>query len=95
MTCRTENPRHIRRPRLLVRAARFGLAAYVRDRDLRRLFGAAAPPDPGQALQPLIEREAVMESERRTGAARYSVALHVRILTALMAESRLGAEPFS
>ena len=95
MTCMAENPRHIRRPRLLVRAARFGLAGYVRDRDLRRLFGSAPPPSPGQALQSLIEREAIMESERRTGVARYSIALHVQILTALMAESRLGADPFS
>lgn len=85
----------IRRPRLLVRAARFGLADYVRERDLRRLFGPAAPFRPGHALTPLLEREAACEADRRTGCAGYSAARHVAVLTALMAESRLGAEALS
>ena len=35
----------IRRPRLLIRAARFGMTEYNRDRDLKRLL-ASDPKDP-------------------------------------------------
>jgi len=97
MTGSSENdPTTIRRPRLLGRAARFGLVDYVRDRDLRRVFGAAAaPPRPGRAIAPLMAREALMESDRKAGSAAYSAARHVQVLTALMAESRLCAAPLS
>ncbi len=79
----------LRRPRLLIRAARFGLADYRRERDLRRLVGEAAPMTTETALAALIEREQRMETTRCTGAGAYSVARHVELLIAIMAEARL------
>lgn len=79
----------LKRPRLLIRAARFGLADYNRDRDLRRLMRLAATPSPAKALDGLISTEAELENTRTTGAAAYSIARHVEVLIALMAESRL------
>ncbi|WP_240794004.1 DUF6477 family protein [Pseudorhodobacter turbinis] len=37
---------NLRRPRLLIRAARHGIQDYRRDRDLRRLINAVSPPLP-------------------------------------------------
>ncbi len=80
----------IRRPRLLVRAARIALDDYVRDRDLRRLFGPGATPRGGEMMDFLLDHEAQAEETRRSGGAGYSVARHVSLLAALMAESRLA-----
>lgn len=77
----------IRRPRLMIRAARLGLAEYRRDRDLRRLLGAI--PGPDRALTALLEAEAQAEATRQSGDAAYSIAAHVDLLIALMAEARL------
>lgn len=81
----------LRRPRLLIRAARFGLVDYNRDRDLKRLMQTAATPSPAKALDGLIVVEAELENRRAAGVAAYSVAQHVEVLIALMAESRLLA----
>ncbi len=79
----------LRRPRLLIRAARFGLCDYNRDRDLRRLTQADTLPTPARAIPALIETEAELEEIRRAGDASYSVARHVEVLIAIMAEARL------
>lgn len=85
--------KRLRRPKLLIRAARFGLADYDRERDLRRLMRAAIAPAPRQAVSRLIEEEARLEDIRRSGAAAYSPARHVDVLIALMAEARLLPRP--
>ena len=79
----------IRRPRLMIRAARAGLADYRRERDLRRLIGSA--PGPARALPVLLEAEARAEHTRKSGDATYSIAAHVDLLIALMAEAQLAA----
>ena len=79
----------LRRPRLLIRAARFGLDEYNRKRDLKRLIGATTTPSPHSAVNALIEKEAHLEQVRKDGDATYSVARHVEVLIALMAETRL------
>lgn len=79
----------LRRPKLLIRAARFGLDDYRRERDLRRLMRTAVTPAPRHALAWLIEEEAGLEASRRAGAAAYAPARHVEILIALMAEARM------
>lgn len=79
----------LRRPRLLIRAARFGLEQYDRARDLKRVISSVTLPPPEQALTRLIECEAELEATRKTGDASYSVARHVDVLIALMAEARL------
>lgn len=79
------------RPRLLVRAARFGLTDYRRDRDLRRLVGDTPLPSPLAALGHLLTVEEIAETSRRAGEATYSVARHVELLVALLGEARLAA----
>jgi hypothetical protein len=81
----------LRRPMLLVRAARFGLTDYRRDRDLRRLLPAAPLPSPEAAVDRLLAAEQDAEARRREGSATYSVATHVELLVALIAEARLMA----
>lgn len=79
----------LRRPRLLIRAARLGLADYRRDRDLRRLVGLVAPASPDRALPALIAAEAALERTRCEGEAGYSIARHIELLIAMMGEARL------
>lgn len=79
----------LRRPRLLIRAARLGLPDYRRDRDLRRLMGTVTPPPPQISVARLIEAEERLETFRREGATAYSVARHVDLLIALISEAQL------
>lgn len=84
---------NLRRPRLLIRAARFGLADYRRDRDLRRLIGQIATPD--RAVARLMSEEEQLEEDRRAGEASYSVTRHIEILIALISETRLLPRSFA
>jgi hypothetical protein len=78
---------NLRRPRLLMRAARFGLGEYRRERDLRRLVKmTGSPQDTLPALMAVEER---LEATRQSGDAAYSVARHIDVLIALLAEARL------
>ena len=79
----------LRRPRLLVRAARHGLQDYRRDRDLARLIRTTANTRPEAALEALFETEEMLEATRRAGDANYSIARHIEVLIAMMAEARL------
>lgn len=82
-----QNLNDLRRPRLLIRAARFGLGTYRRDRDLCRLLSRSAAPGPQAALALLIDLEARIEEARAARNEPYSTAHHVAVLTALMAEA--------
>ena len=79
----------LRRPRLLVRAARIGVGDYQRERDLCRLMKSACLPSPERAVSSLISEEDALEEDRKRGDANYSPMRHVEVLIALMAESRL------
>jgi hypothetical protein len=79
----------LRRPRLLIRAARFGVADYRRDRDLRRLINASPRATPEAALPQLFSAEEQLEETRRAGDAAYSVSRHIELLIAMIAEARL------
>jgi hypothetical protein len=81
----------LRRPGLLMRAARHGLAHYRRGRLLSRLLGADLQPD--RAFPRLVEAEAEHEETRRRGDAAYSAADHLEVLVALLAEARLLRQP--
>ena len=83
----------LRRPRLLIRAARFGLRDYNRDRDLRRLVKTEGLPGPTGTVPALLSEEARIEQTRRDGDAAYSPARHVELLIALIAEARLLSRP--
>lgn len=78
----------LKRPRLLISAARHGAAEYDRNRDLKRLLAGAAP-SPQQAIAELIDAESALETARRDGGASYSVAHHVDVMIAILAEMRL------
>lgn len=78
---------NLRRPRMLIRAANCGIVDYRRDRDLRRLIKGAVTPE--RAVGHLIEEEERLDAIRRAGEASYSVARHIEVLIALMAEVRL------
>lgn len=79
----------LRRPRLLIRAARFGLADHRREQGLRRVLGDAAAPLGERTLARLLDREQELEEARRDGLATYRPARHVEALTAVMAEAQL------
>ena len=83
----------LRRPALLIRAARAGLVEYNRARDLKRLMRLPHPPPPERALDALLTEEAVLEETRKAGDARYSVARHIEVLIAMMAEVRMLPRP--
>ena len=98
-------PDSLKRPRLLMRAARIGLQEYRRERDLRRLLPQALFPalkaaspegavrlmaQQGAALlEWLTDEEARIESARRTAMAGYSPLRHIDVMIALLAERRL------
>lgn len=82
----------LRRPRLLMQAARHGLGAYDRARHLPRLMRSLSLPPPAAAVRQLAAEEDRMEAARRDGEANYSVTGHVDLLIALLAEARLATE---
>jgi Family of unknown function (DUF6477) len=81
----------LRRPRLLIRAARAGQADYNRTRDLRRLVRSDATPSPDRAVSALLAEEERLEKTRQQGDAGYSLTRHIEVLIAMIAEARLLA----
>lgn len=81
--------RPLKRPGLLVRAARHGLNDYDRDRHLRRILKADRTPSPVAATRQLIDLEQTHEHRRQSADASYSVQRHIEALCALMGEARL------
>jgi hypothetical protein len=83
--------RQLKRPGLLVQAARFGLDGFRRSRDLARLLPDAAHVSCGAALMALLEAERE-ENDARTAhsahSAHYALIRHIQLLTAIMAEAR-------
>lgn len=79
----------MKRPRLLINAARLGVSDYRRDAHLPRHLGVAQLPQCSDALAQLMEIEHDLDCDRRAQTTGYSVAQHVEILIAVMAEARL------
>ena len=77
----------LNRPSLLIRAARIGLLNYNRNRDLKKIVRDENVPAYGKALPKLISVENQMEGKRLEGDNAYSIANHVLVLIALMAET--------
>lgn len=80
---------NLKRPRLLIRAARLGMAEYRRDVHLRRHLGHGPLPNSVAALERLVELELWINDQRQTGAAAYSSTQHVDLMIAVMAEARI------
>lgn len=83
-----EDAHGLRRPRLLMSAARHGMADYRRARDLLRLLGYC--PSAAVAVADLAALEAATEAARRAGSPSWSCTRHVEVLIALMAERALS-----
>ncbi|WP_323764225.1 DUF6477 family protein [Marinovum sp.] len=81
--------RQLHRPRLLIRAARAGLADYRRSIHLRRSLGSEPPRRAGPALMRLIEIERGLNDARLQKCASYCVARHVEVLVAMMGEAQM------
>jgi hypothetical protein len=80
---------NLHRPRTLVRAARHGLSDYNRARDIRRITGRPAQATSEAIVETLVYQEQQMEQTRKDRDADYSIARHIELLVALMAECRL------
>ena len=79
----------LKRPRLLVQAARIGVEDYDREIRLPRLLAVAAAPRCGDAIIALLAREAEMEGRRHGNDGLYSVGRQIDLVTALMGEARM------
>lgn len=77
----------LRRPRMLMRAARIGAADYDRDVHLTRLLGAQTPDRPGPALIQLMEIEAQLNEQRLSEGTAYSLLSHVEVMIAIVGEA--------
>ncbi|HBS49231.1 MAG TPA: hypothetical protein DEA05_03655 [Rhodobacteraceae bacterium] len=79
----------LRRPRLLIRAARHGAQEYDRTRHLQRILGYGTLPRHAEAVMRLVEMEGSVNAQRLRGEAGYSLTRHLDLLIALMGEARL------
>ena len=82
----------LKRPDLLVRAARFGIDEYSRTRHLPRFINVDPMPSPGQALVGLFDYERSVNADRLARRGGYDAGHHIQVLVAIMAESQLYQE---
>ncbi|WP_211657944.1 DUF6477 family protein [Paracoccus subflavus] len=78
----------LRRPSVLIRAAREGQSGWRRERDLKRLLRSDRCPAPGTSLPRLRAEEAVMNDARLQRLAEYDMHRHVLLMIAILAEMR-------
>lgn len=83
---------NLKRPGLLVRAARHAAQEYERGRHLRRILRSEGLPNPFSAARKLLFLEQELDDLRKSGDAAYRVARHVEVLTALIGENLLIRE---
>ena len=78
----------LRRPKILIKAARFGLDDYTRGTHLSRILKNDPAPKPGPAIMQLLEIEYGLNEERLQKRSTYFVARHVDVMIALTAEAQ-------
>lgn len=79
----------LRRPRLLMRAARIGAEDYRRNAHLPRLLGYGQMPRHGAALMRLVDIEADLNAQRLNDDSAYSLLRHIDVLIAIVGEARI------
>lgn len=79
----------LRRPPLLMRAARIGADEYRRAAHLPRLLGYGVLPRHAAALLKLMEIESGLNDQRISGDTSYSLVKHVDVLIAMVGEARV------
>lgn len=89
MTHPEKTLRAIRRPRLLVKAARLGAGSARAESDVGRLFPQFDTADRRELFDALAMREAELDGERRAGEVTYSAAQHIRMLSGMILLARL------
>lgn len=79
----------IKRPRLLMRAARIGSQDYRRSVHLPRLLGYGQLPRHGPALMKLVEIEDDLNTQRKDRDSAYSLLRHIDIMIAIVGEAHI------
>ncbi len=77
----------IKRPKLLMQAARFGVPEYKRKLHLPLVLGPIHPSDCTNILAKLMRVEQDWNEKRRDNCASYSFVDHVDVLIAILAEA--------
>ena len=78
---------NIRRPKILMKAARICAKGYRRETMLPSLLGATS----ARVIELLDSKESALEDDRKARASTYSAQLHVEVLSALIAEKKEAA----
>jgi len=81
--------RTLRRPKLLLDAAKYGLKTYKRTTSLKRYLGGVPASKGAGALSQLMTLESEMEATRLIQCSSYSAQRHIGVLTALLSELTL------
>lgn len=79
----------LRRPPLLMRAARIGADDYRRSSHLPRLLGYGVLPRHGAALMKLMDIEGSLNTQRLASDTSYNLIRHVDVLIAMVGEARV------
>lgn len=77
---------YMKRPSLLVTAARAGVMTYNRERSLRRILKTTGTPALLKGLTMLLDEEQIQNDLRRTGSGLYDVSHHIELMIALIAD---------
>jgi len=77
----------IRRPKILLQAARICAKGYRRETMLPALLGASH----AKVVDLLTAKELALEADRRASEASYSAQAHIEVLSALLSEMRKAA----
>ena len=79
----------LKRPRIMMRAARIGAQDYRRNVHLPRILGPAQMPSHGDAITRLLELEDELNTRRTGDGVSYPMLRHLDVMIALVAEARL------
>lgn len=77
---------NLKRPKILIKAAKIASQTYRRSRDLSRILGYSHPTLDSSIHQQIFDLEHSINQKRRLGDASYDLKTHVQVLGALLAE---------
>lgn len=78
----------VKRPKILINAANLGLKTYNRASCLGTFLALNMNEHSAQILRSLIDKEGQLNKMRLQQHVQYNIALHVTVLTALIAETK-------
>lgn len=76
----------LKRPKILITAARIASRTYRRSRDLSAVLGYSHPTSDRLIRQKLFDLEHMINQKRRMNGASYDLKILVQVLSAIMAE---------